>query len=102
MSSPMCRSKRGRVAAWLFGEAHHMALLNLSGATWRPLPGGTGGTEPAACGLGCLAIDVAFGKGSQFAVRSLFLLQILLQQVGAIRAPKLLGPGNQGAIARDL
>jgi hypothetical protein len=38
-----------------------------------------------------VAIDVAFGKGGQLAVRGLLLPQILFEQAGATRAPQELG-----------
>jgi hypothetical protein len=53
-------------------------------------------------GRPCLAIDVAFGKGGQLAVRGLLLLQILFEQPGAIRTPELLDPRDQGALTRHL
>src|SRR5262245_9944326 len=67
-----------------------------------PAPAETAGAKRASCGSRGLAIDVAFGKGGELAVRGLLLLQILFEQPGAVRPPQLLGPRNQRAVARHL
>src|SRR5262245_66674235 len=69
---------------------------------WSAAPAETAGAKRTACGSRCLAIDVAFGKGGQLAVRGLLLLQVLFEQPGAIRAPELLRPRDQRAVARHL
>src|SRR6266700_3909706 len=47
-------------------------------------------------------VDLALGHVGQLLVGRLLFLQGLLEDLGAVIAPELLGPGDQGAIARDL
>src|SRR5207253_1628793 len=47
-------------------------------------------------------VDLALGDVGELLVGRLFLLEILLQQVGAVVAAEPLRPGDQRAVARDL
>src|SRR6202171_1547557 len=47
-------------------------------------------------------IDLALSQRGQLLVGCLFLIEGLLQNTGAIVAAKLLRPGDQAAVARDL
>src|SRR5205823_10416039 len=47
-------------------------------------------------------IDLAFGDGGELGVGRLLFLQVLAQDLCALALAELVGPGHQGAVARDL
>src|SRR5262245_28951586 len=47
-------------------------------------------------------IDLALGQRRELLVSRLFLLEVLLEQVGAVAASQLSGPCDQTAVAGDL
>src|SRR5216684_5469467 len=84
----------------------------------RRVPRACAGSSPAsvskawraAAGAGARSIrstrghdvDLALGHVGELLVGRLLFLQGLLEDLGAVITPELLGPGDQGAIARDL
>src|SRR5262245_9958824 len=65
---------------------------------WR----GPGAVRQDWISLRGAAIDLALRQDGELLVGRLFLVEVLLQQGGAVAAAELLGPGDQAAIAGDL